>query len=840
MATITLTKNSLIAVIDTGVEGVKVNRRYSVLGDDGVDFNGHGTSVIQTILRDNPYANIISIKALEDDGSGSAKNIVNAIYLAIDKKAEIINLSAIGKISEQNNIVSDTIRYAISLGITVVVAAGNYNDDVKNYVGANVEEAIVVANCDKDGNLLYRSNYGDNVDIAVNAPNTSYAAAIATAWLSLNDISELKDNFYLPKKVDNPVGTPMTIGEDLYAQSVLIFYSRYPDGAISTGGVADQWSYPDYTAYTFQYPGGQSTCNNGGSSSTITTSFNGNGGTAGKSSINSTVTTTKTWSFSYWSCYVCWNDSGLSEGWESYSVGSRIALGPTGSCEAYGVWNDPTTSTSGSSITLPSASRTGHTFAGWYTAASGGSKIGNASATWKPTSSSTLYAHWTANTYKITYNANGGSGAPSAQTYTYASSGSFALSSTKPTRTGYTFLGWSQSSTATSASYSAGQQWAYSNASNYTLYAVWKINTYTVSYNANGGSGAPSAQTKTYGTALTLSSTKPTKSNTTATGYTVTFNGNGGTPSKTSQAATNTTSYTFKNWNTNSGGTGTSYSSGGSYTANAAATLYAQWNSSTTKGAITTATASRSNGTATRTVTFDASTNGGSCSTSSLNSTATVTYSCSGWYTAASGGTIRASSGGSYTPSASETVYAQWTSSTGTFSSVKLPSASKSNSSSSRTVTISANGGNSTVTSKTSTATVTYSCSGWYTAASGGTKRAAAGGSYTPSASEKLYAQFTSSTGTYSSVTLPTAEQCTRSGFKLLGFSTSSTATTASYAPGASFTPSSSSQTLYAVWEASGIVRIGNTVNSIYVYRNGKWVQGIPYVYIDGEWKQGG
>ncbi len=78
------------------------------------------------------------------------------------------------------------------------------------------------------------------------------------------------------------------------------------------------------------------------------------------------------------------------------------------------------------------------------------------------------------NTYTITYNANGGSGAPAAQSYTYATSGTINLSSTKPTRAGYTFQGWSQSSSASSASYQPGQAWKRSNASNYTLYAVWK------------------------------------------------------------------------------------------------------------------------------------------------------------------------------------------------------------------------------------------------------------------------------------------------------------------------------------------------------------------------------
>ena len=80
-------------------------------------------------------------------------------------------------------------------------------------------------------------------------------------------------------------------------------------------------------------------------------------------------------------------------------------------------------------------------------------------------SSSTTY-------YTLSYNANGGSGAPSSQTV--KSGTGFYLSSTKPTRSGYTFLGWSTSKTATSASYSAGAGVKIS--SNITLYAVWKKN----------------------------------------------------------------------------------------------------------------------------------------------------------------------------------------------------------------------------------------------------------------------------------------------------------------------------------------------------------------------------
>ncbi len=73
-------------------------------------------------------------------------------------------------------------------------------------------------------------------------------------------------------------------------------------------------------------------------------------------------------------------------------------------------------------------------------------------------------------TFTITYNANGGSGAPASQTK--SSGKALTLSSTKPTRQGYTFLGWATSSGASSAQYNAGG--SFTTDANTTLYAVWR------------------------------------------------------------------------------------------------------------------------------------------------------------------------------------------------------------------------------------------------------------------------------------------------------------------------------------------------------------------------------
>lgn len=187
------------------------------------------------------------------------------------------------------------------------------------------------------------------------------------------------------------------------------------------------------------------------------------------------------------------------------------------------------------------------------------------SASWNGTTGGNRSASGTAyigakTSYTITYNANGGSGAPGKQTKWYGTN--ITLSSSKPTRTGYTFAGWATSSGG-SVAYQPGA--TYSANASVTLYAKWTAITYTVSYNANGGSGAPSSQTKTYGVTLTLSNTKPSRTN-----------------------------YNFKGWATSAGGL-VAYSAGASYTKNASVTLYAIWELAYTKPRITNLKADRCN-----------------------------------------------------------------------------------------------------------------------------------------------------------------------------------------------------------------------------------------------------
>lgn len=190
--------------------------------------------------------------------------------------------------------------------------------------------------------------------------------------------------------------------------------------------------------------------------------------------------------------------------------------------------------------------------------------------------------------YTLTYNANGGSGAPSSASNVTSTT----ISSTVPTRSGYDFLGWSTSSSATNATYVAGDTIELS--ANTTLYAVWR-RFYTVTYDANGGSNAPSTGKKIDGQTLTLSSGVPTPPTSTSMSYTVTFNSNGGVCDQDMVTVTNITTYEFTNWNTSSNGYGTTYQPGGSYVYNNDVTLYAQYTPTMTYNSITLPIPSRNN-----------------------------------------------------------------------------------------------------------------------------------------------------------------------------------------------------------------------------------------------------
>jgi uncharacterized repeat protein (TIGR02543 family) len=146
---------------------------------------------------------------------------------------------------------------------------------------------------------------------------------------------------------------------------------------------------------------------------------------------------------------------------------------------------------------LPALARTGHAFAGWFTAPSGGTRVTEATVV---TGDVTYYAHWMVNTYTVVFRGWDGKAIGAAQRVAH---GAGAVAPKAPARTGHTFAGWDKAFTGVT--------------SDLTVTARYTANSYTIRLDANGGKvgGKASASVKrTYGQALG-SLAKPAR-----TGYT--------------------------------------------------------------------------------------------------------------------------------------------------------------------------------------------------------------------------------------------------------------------------------------------------------------------------------
>ncbi|MEE1096319.1 MAG: InlB B-repeat-containing protein [Paludibacteraceae bacterium] len=131
-----------------------------------------------------------------------------------------------------------------------------------------------------------------------------------------------------------------------------------------------------------------------------------------------------------------------------------------------------TTSCTNQTITLPAATRAGYDFNGWYTAATGGTKVGDAGGTYDPTISSiTLYAQWTKKIYIISFHASGGEGTMANQS---ADENDVVaqLNANQFTRDGYAFVGWNTKANGAGIAY-ADQATDITLTGNLTLYAQW-------------------------------------------------------------------------------------------------------------------------------------------------------------------------------------------------------------------------------------------------------------------------------------------------------------------------------------------------------------------------------
>ena len=360
-------------------------------------------------------------------------------------------------------------------------------------------------------------------------------------------------------------------------------------------------------------------------------------------------------------------------GWTNAGSGSI-----SGTTYTYGAGDGTITANyTANSVNLPTPSKTGYVFDGWYTAATDGNKI---TSPYMPTNNTTLYAHWTANRYTITFDNAGGQNTITTKEISY---GQTYGTLPTPTKAGYTFDGWYNGSTKVTESDTVNitsnttltARWLGSEytvifdpdggnvnpttkkvrnggtygtlptptktgnifkgwykdttkieetttvdtSTNITLKASWEVIKYTLTVNPNGGTwnGNTTSQTfeQGYGTTKTIANPTATPS-----GYTVRFNTNGGTSTDSLQQIQTTA---FDGWKLTGGGTfvAPTYTYG---TSNG--TLTAQYTGNN--------------------VTLPNATKTGS--------------TLKGWYTSGTGGTRVGGAGDAYTPTESTTLFAQW------------------------------------------------------------------------------------------------------------------------------------------------------------------------------------
>ena len=206
-----------------------------------------------------------------------------------------------------------------------------------------------------------------------------------------------------------------------------------------------------------------------------------------------------------------------------------------------------TSYTYGTGLTLPTPTRTGYTFGGWYeNSGFTGNKVTSISTT--ATGNKTYYAKWTANKYTVTYNKNSGTIANESNytSYTYGT----GLTLPVPTRTGYTFGGWYENSGFTGNKVTSISITAIGDK---TYYAKWSATKYKITFAYLGATGGSTTADKT-----------------------VTYDAAYGT-----LPAPEKTGYVFKGWYTSKNGQGTQVKTTTIVKTASEHTLYAYWKDET-------------------------------------------------------------------------------------------------------------------------------------------------------------------------------------------------------------------------------------------------------------------
>ena len=447
---------------------------------------------------------------------------------------------------------------------------------------------------DGDGYPIYVYAQSGYIDIGINYPSGHYESLVSQSFADNPSIAWQIDQNY----VSNP--TTWVWGTVNYSLSVTPYHSINYN---TNGGTITSTGYPTYVA------DGESL-----SQSSLPT--------ATKSGY-----VFKGWEWDYDKGLILGSVSSMLSAvyspvylkavWETEPVNYTLsynANGGSGSMSSQTVTEGQSTKLKTNTFT-----KAGYYFTSWNTKADGSGTIYSDGAYATFYGNTTLYAQWQLNTYTLSFDSNGGSGSMSSQTVTEGQAAK--LKTNTFTKAGYTFTGWNTKSDGTGTAYSDGADATFY--SNTTLYAQWQPNTYSLSFDSNGGSGSMASQTVTEGQATTLKSNTFTK-----------------------------TGHTFTAWNTKADGTGTAYNDGADVTIHGNTTLYAQWTINTYS------------------FSFDANGGSGSMSGGSAaygeniqlpgNAFTRPKYTFTGWNTRANGSGTAYADNATLTLTEDTTLYAQW------------------------------------------------------------------------------------------------------------------------------------------------------------------------------------
>eukprot|EP00057_Strongylocentrotus_purpuratus_P008590 XP_011663064.1 PREDICTED: cuticle-degrading serine protease-like [Strongylocentrotus purpuratus] len=164
-------------IVDTGIYpdslyfGGRATAAFDAMprqGAYGIDCNGHGTHCAGTIGANQfgvaPGVHLFGVRVLDCYGTGATADVIAGLDY-VTKSAEQPAVASMSLGGSSNPAIDDAVRGIINAGITVVVAAGNVNDDACSYSPARVEEAITVGATDTNDERASFSNDGKCLDI---------------------------------------------------------------------------------------------------------------------------------------------------------------------------------------------------------------------------------------------------------------------------------------------------------------------------------------------------------------------------------------------------------------------------------------------------------------------------------------------------------------------------------------------------------------------------------------------------------------------------------------------------------------------------------------------------